>query len=31
LRKIELGERTPEQTEVLRGLIVGDQIILENK
>lgn len=31
LRKIELGERTPEQTEVLSGLIVGDQIILENK
>jgi HlyD family secretion protein len=31
LRKIELGERTPEETEVLRGLIVGDQIIIENK
>lgn len=31
LRKIELGERTPEETEVLRGLIIGDKIIIEVK
>jgi multidrug efflux pump subunit AcrA (membrane-fusion protein) len=31
LRKIELGERTPEKTEVLRGLIIGDKIIIESK
>lgn len=31
LRKVELGERTPEETEVIRGLIVGDQIIISQK
>lgn len=31
LRKIEIGERTPNEIEVLSGLIVGDQILIGNK
>ncbi len=31
LRKVQIGERRPEDIEVLAGLLVGDQIILNNK
>jgi HlyD family secretion protein len=29
LRKVEVGERNPTETEILSGLIVGDQLIIE--
>lgn len=31
LRKIQVGERRPEDIEILTGLLVGDQILLNNK
>jgi HlyD family secretion protein len=31
LRKVQVGERTPDEVEILSGLIVGDQIILDTQ
>lgn len=31
LRKIQVGERTPEEIEVMSGLLVGDQLVIETE
>lgn len=31
LRKVEVGERNPTETEIKSGLIVGDQLVIEDK